>query len=162
MIENNNKNAVYIKLRLNPADPHLPAKEKLIGSSRGTLIKTFKYFENYKDNQKTNDKYMSYLRYVEYDGDLNAISEYLVPPVEDVRTCRGMRRKLRLAPVSVENEKKALGKLKLIAEKCLSKYPQTYEEDLKLLQNKLLTFNQRNCIVLRSGEKKVPCCHRTI
>ena len=37
----------------------------------------------------------------------------------------------------------------------LSKYPTTYEEDMQILQNPDLTFNNRNCVLMRSGEKAI-------
>ena len=37
----------------------------------------------------------------------------------------------------------------------LEKYPTTLEEDLKILEREDLTFNQRNCVLYRSGEKKI-------
>mgnify|MGYP003695083033 CR=1 FL=1 len=39
--------------------------------------------------------------------------------------------------------------------KALAKYQTTYEEDLKQLESEELTFNQRNCLLFRSGEKKI-------
>jgi hypothetical protein len=41
----------------------------------------------------------------------------------------------------------------------LKKYPTTYEQDLDILkeddEKKTLTRNQRNCVMFRSGEKKI-------
>jgi hypothetical protein len=38
----------------------------------------------------------------------------------------------------------------------LTKYPTTYEEDVKLLSSSTwLTFNQKNCIHLRMSEKRI-------
>jgi len=71
-----------------------------------------------------------------------------------VNVCVSKLRKLKLPTLSIENEKAMLKKFKEIAEACLKKYPQTYEEDLKLLKTDL-TYNQRNCIIYRSGEKKI-------
>lgn len=57
--------------------------------------------------------------------------------------------------VSIANERLMLGKLREIAGNCLAKFPQTYEEDMKLLSGKTLTYNERNCIMYRAGEKRV-------
>jgi hypothetical protein len=34
-------------------------------------------------------------------------------------------------------------------------YPNSYEEDMKILERTDLTFNQRNSVLFRSGEKKI-------
>jgi len=157
LIDNNNKNAVYIRLQLSKSDSLAPIKENMIGTACGRDIRTFKYFENYAADMKTNDKLLGYLRFFEYEGNLNDIGQYFNPPIENVKTVKVMKRKLRLPPVSVDNEKKMLARLKLIAEASLKKYPQTYEEDVKILkeQEKTLSFNQRNSLIFRMGEKKV-------
>jgi len=135
----------------------------MLGTGHGSHIRSFKFFENYAENQKTNDKYLGYLRFIEHEGDLNLVGEYFTPAVVDTKVCKSTRRKLRMPPVSIENEKKMLTKLRFIADKCLKKYPQTYEEDQELLKDKALSFNKRNCLVMRSGEKRVAnCCTHDI
>ena len=131
-------------------------KANMIGASTSCEIKSFKFFEDYTENQATNDKFLSYLRLIEFKGDLNTLAPYLNPVVANAKSCEPLHRKFRCPPISLENEKIALMKMKLIAEKCLSKYPNSYEEDMKILaEKKDITFNQRNCMIFRSGEKKV-------
>jgi hypothetical protein len=140
---------------LNTNDPKRKVKENLIGCSESSYIKTFKYFEEFKDNHQKNQKFLGYLRFIEHRGDLSHIgSAYVVPAVDNVNVCPSKSRKLKLPALSIENEKAMLKKFKEIAETCLKKYPQTYEEDIKLLETDL-TYNERNCIVYRSGEKKI-------
>lgn len=156
LIENNKKNAVYVKLYLNKDDSLISTKEKMIGISSGNSIKTFKYFETFGENEKTDNKFLGYLRFIEYEEDLNLLVGYLQPSVDSIKTCKSAKRKIRVPSISIANEKKMLAKLKIIAEKCLKKYPQTYEEDLKILKSEPnMSFNKRNCLILRSGEKKV-------
>jgi histone-lysine N-methyltransferase SETD3 len=45
--------------------------------------------------------------------------------------------------------------LQRLAEAGYAKYSNTYEEDLALLQRDDLTFNNRNCVLMRSGEKEI-------
>jgi histone-lysine N-methyltransferase SETD3 len=156
LIEANRKNAVYIKLYLNKEDPLVKIKEKMIGVSSANSIKTFKYFEIFGENEKSNNKLMGYLRFIEYEEDLNLLCSFLKPAVENFKTCTQTKRKIKVPHLSIACEKKALKKMKEIAEKCLKKYPQSYEEDMKILnEQKDLSFNIRNCIVYRAGEKKV-------
>jgi len=37
----------------------------------------------------------------------------------------------------------------------LFQYPTSYEEDMKILEREDLTFNERNSVLMRSGEKKI-------
>lgn len=56
----------------------------------------------------------------------------------------------------VENELKAWAYIREIAERYLGWYPNTLEEDIELLSNdKALSFNQKNCILYRKGEKEI-------
>ncbi len=64
-------------------------------------------------------------------------------------------KKLMVPPISQENERKALELLKRLCSEQLKQYPTNYEEDVKLLEDRKLTCNQRNCIVFRASEKKV-------
>jgi len=57
--------------------------------------------------------------------------------------------------MSAENEIAALKLLLTLCREGLNKYPQSYEEDLEKLKDSSLTYNERNCIIFRSGEKRV-------
>ena len=155
LIENNRKNAVYIKLYHNRSDPLEGKKTSMVGFSYGNCIKTFKYFEDFKDSLEKNNKFLGYLRFLQYSGDLKAICPYFTPAIANLATAPAIRRKLRLPSLSIENETKMLEKLRESANKCLKKFPNTYEEDQERLSNKSLTFNERNAIIYRAGEKKV-------
>ena len=61
----------------------------------------------------------------------------------------------KIGPISIENEKSVLQRLKRMSVEGLSKYPTTYEEDMQILQNPDLTFNNKNCVLMRSGEKAI-------
>jgi histone-lysine N-methyltransferase SETD3 len=42
-----------------------------------------------------------------------------------------------------------------MAQAAYKNYPTTYEEDLEILKRDDLTKNQRNCVLLRAGEKEI-------
>lgn len=155
VIENNRKNCVYIKLFLNKDDPLTELKRRLVGITRKGYIKQFKFFDYFNENEKTDNKFLGYLRFIEFSGDLNSLVKYITPSVDKVEICHATKRKLRMPAISLDNEEKMLEKLKMITEKCLKKYPQTYEEDLRMLEDPKLSFNRRNTLIFRSGEKKV-------
>ncbi len=115
-----------------------------------------KFYEHYGDHTHSNDKFMSYMRFFVYRGDLSALTPYIKPEVVDAKTCVNAQRKFFCPPLSVDNEKSALQHILHVAEERLAKYPCSYESDVKVLaENKTLTFNERNAIVLRSGEMKI-------
>ena len=58
-------------------------------------------------------------------------------------------------PLSRENEERALKRLKVLCIDAIKEFLTTREEDLELLKNVKLTFNQRNCILYRASEKAV-------
>jgi len=130
----------------------------MIGVTYKNHIKNFKYFEDFIGNKKANSKLLSHLRFIVYNGDLQFIGKYLNPQVGNIKTCKSLKRKLTLPAVSIDNEVKMLTRLKKIAEECLKEYSESYEKDEKLLESGAkLSFNERNIIVLRMGDKKVVC-----
>eukprot|EP00826_Nyctotherus_ovalis_P023192 TRINITY_DN17842_c0_g1_i3.p1 TRINITY_DN17842_c0_g1~~TRINITY_DN17842_c0_g1_i3.p1 ORF type:complete len:353 (-),score=107.19 TRINITY_DN17842_c0_g1_i3:105-1163(-) len=155
LIENNMHNCVYIKLSFNKDDANVRHKASLIGADVNSYIKAFKFFEYYNIDEAHNDKFFSYLRLVEYKGSLGVFGRYLNPEVPNVMMCKFLKRKLRCPVLSVENEKCVLEKVKAVAKERLAKFPDPYESDMELLQNKSLSFNERNCIVFRSDEKRI-------
>jgi histone-lysine N-methyltransferase SETD3 len=56
---------------------------------------------------------------------------------------------------TIENEKKCLNKIMEKFLDILSKYSTSVEEDKELLKNPNLSFNIRNCIIMRMGEKEI-------
>jgi histone-lysine N-methyltransferase SETD3 len=56
---------------------------------------------------------------------------------------------------TIENEKRCLNKIMEKFLDILSKYSTSVEEDKELLKNPNLSFNIRNCIIMRMGEKEI-------
>ena len=155
LIENNNYNCIYVKLYFDKEDPDVIQKANMIGAYPDSEIKTFKYFEHYDMSEKHNNKFIGFLRFLEYRDDLNELKGYCIPEILDVTTCDFVRRKLRVPMLSIENERGALKRLKAIAKKCLPGYPDSYDTDMELLKKTDLTFNERNIIIFRSDEKRI-------
>ena len=99
--------------------------------------------------------FLGYLRTLFYDDDPNNIQMLQVEDLEESKNnYYSDFTGICFKPVSIKNEIKVLGKMKELAEDQLKLYPHTYEEDLELLKGKL-KHNERNCILMRSGEKKI-------
>ncbi len=116
----------------------------------------YKYFEHFDEHQPKNDKFLSLLRLITFRGDLSVFTPYLSPTVISAKTCPKAHRRFVCPAFTAENERSMLTRLRQYAQAYLTKYPDSYESDVKLLaENKTLSFNERNAIVMRSGEKKV-------
>jgi len=63
----------------------------------------------------------------------------------------------KIDPVSIRNECAVLQVVAKASEETLKGFDTSLEEDLKLLDDvdKKLTINQRNCIIMRKGEKEI-------
>lgn len=131
-------------------------------------FKKFRVVENFED--KIMHELLSWLRFVEYDENISLILHYQGAAMQAAQKFRrgddsdsddendpskGFKAK-DLPPLSIRNEKKVLEKINRLAKEQYEKYPQSLEEDLKILEERDdLTFNLRNCVLFRSGEKSI-------
>lgn len=60
-----------------------------------------------------------------------------------------------IGPLSRANEIQVWQAVKTICTDYLNEYPTTLDQDIELLKDDSLTFNQRNCVLFRSGEKEI-------
>ena len=156
IVENNDANEVPIKIQLDEGDELYTAKQKLINYSDP---KTIRVSEDLAEKNMMD--FFSYLRFAEFRGDPMVLykcqfqqsSRKKSDEDEDYyETYKGTN----VPPLSIENETDVLQRIQKLAESQLKKYPTTLEEDQKILEtNKSLDFNQRNCVLMRSGEKSV-------
>ena len=62
-------------------------------------------------------------------------------------------------PYSAQNEVATWQLIKDVAMEAANQYPQTLEEDAELIaqddQQRMLTLNERNCVLFRMGEKAI-------
>lgn len=163
IVENNDGNEVPLKIFYPESDDKKDMKKEMI--SDHSDFKKFRVTDNF--NEGSMHEFMSWMRFVEYDENITLLIDYQAraasqTPVNDSDSedgyndpNKGFKAK-DLPPLSIRNEKKVLLRMKLEAAKVEAGYPTTYEEDLALLEaNEGLTFNTRNAILMRSGEKKI-------
>ncbi len=168
VIENNDNDEVTLDVSIDPKDPLKELKADMLEKESGP--------KKFKLNEKTeDDKFahlMSYLRFIGFEGSADSLkkvptffrvflSSLLLTPIQ-VRASYSKDGKseplfkaLSIPPLSKENEEKALSFLKRLCEENLAKFPETLEHDMELLKKGQLTYNERNCIILRAGEKRV-------
>lgn len=163
IVENNDGNEVPIKIFYPESDDKKEMKKEMINDA--SELKKFRVTDNFNENIM--HEFMSWLRFVEFDENITLLIDYQARAatqnqIQDSDSDDGIDdpnkgfKAKDLPPLSVRNEQKVLLRMKLEATKLLKNYPTSYEEDLDILENnKDLTFNTRNAVLMRSGEKKI-------
>ena len=113
-------------------------------------------------------EFLSWLRFVEYDENITLIYQYKGAAINAAKRSRKHSesdsdeedenadfKAKDLPPLSIKNEKKVLNKIHLLAKTKYDNYPTSVEEDVEILKKEDLTFNQRNCVQMRHGEKTI-------
>ena len=153
-------------------DPGFDVKMKLINEVKP--FQKFRVVENLEE--KVMREFISWVRFVTYRGDYSylmlakneAINEYTnrmkaghnkdSDDSDDV-DLSDVFKGTDLRPHSLESERIVWEKIGELAHEQLNRYPQTLEEDLELLSKDdkegFLSYNCRNCVLFRSGEKKI-------
>jgi histone-lysine N-methyltransferase SETD3 len=153
------------KIFYNPEDKMKQIKQDMI-KTQAEFMK-FRVVDNL--NERIMHELLSWLRFVEYDDNITLLMQYQAAAQQaaqkyrrgedsdsdDDDPARGFKAK-DLPPLSIKNEKRCLLKLQAMCAEGLLAYPTTMEEDKEILDNrKDLTFNHRNCLLYRYGEKKI-------
>jgi hypothetical protein len=122
--------------------------------------KTFKISENFSSENVLD--FFSFLRFLNYDEDSDKLLNILLcsheKEIDDGDTKTWFTHKI--PPISVANETSVLKNIKDLVITQLAKYPTDLEYDAKIMEeckkgNSSLNKNQKNCLILRLGEKKV-------
>ncbi len=108
-------------------------------------------------------KFISFLRFVEFDENIALLyqikgqwmSRRRPHPEDSDDEPSNVFMADDIPTISKQNERKVWQRIKQMCSTSLSLYPQTLEEDYELLKNPDLSFNERNCILFRSGEKEI-------
>jgi histone-lysine N-methyltransferase SETD3 len=142
----NEDNQVAMFFGLLPAemDPLRSIKARILGERDRRFQIPFDHCE------EITTKCMSYLRVVHADQ-------------EDLEKLRKQGSDFKnVPPISMRNEASVLQHVAIAAQRVLSGFPTTLEQDNKILQDPehKLTMNIRNCVLMRRGEKEV--CHAYI
>ena len=116
------------------------------------------------------ENFLSWIRFVVYDGDLDELYVRVTAAYDAAKAAAAAEGKKKFGsigdfvkPIDLHTEVRAWRKIHQIATEALAKYPTTLDEDKALLAkedaatpaDKTLTYNTRNCVLLRVGEKKI-------
>eukprot|EP01022_Parablepharisma_sp_SALTPOND_P019559 TRINITY_DN3361_c0_g1_i1.p1 TRINITY_DN3361_c0_g1~~TRINITY_DN3361_c0_g1_i1.p1 ORF type:complete len:583 (-),score=90.94 TRINITY_DN3361_c0_g1_i1:4775-6523(-) len=158
VIDNNEKDEILLEVLFLLDDPLSTLKESLLDCIKEEPQK-LKLRET--ASNKKFSKAISYLRYIAYNDTAEQLKE-IKKKCDIVQEEKGETvhfTAFEIPPISATNEERALEMLKKLCEKNLARYPQSYEYDVEALKNPGLSYNERNCIIFRKGEKRVHNFH---
>ena len=109
-------------------------------------------------------KFLSFLRFVEFDDNINIFhlmqeqwkrKESRADSDEEDSDGEQVFKADNIKPQNAALEKRVFANIKQLCQIALEKYPGSLENDYELLKLETHTFNERNCILFRSGEKEI-------
>jgi len=137
-LSNNEDNQCRIYLKIPKSDRHYLMKERFLGNRP----RRFQIPMDYKD--KSTRPCLAFLRLVHaQDCEVESLASSYGTNIRDIK------------PISIENEIAVLCHLRSACQTALEDFPTTLEDDNNLLNNDQLSFNTRNAILMRRGEKEV-------
>lgn len=144
IVLNNDGNEYPFKVALTPSDLHYRLKKNIL--EYGSEL-TLRVMASLKEEVFL--EVIGMLRFIELE------EEHLLPQLVQECTAENSRFKPgRVPPISKKNELSVLRRLKALAFEGLNAYPETLAQDNVLLTTDL-TQNQRNCVLMRKGEKEI-------
>eukprot|EP01022_Parablepharisma_sp_SALTPOND_P035971 TRINITY_DN971_c0_g1_i1.p1 TRINITY_DN971_c0_g1~~TRINITY_DN971_c0_g1_i1.p1 ORF type:complete len:476 (-),score=32.41 TRINITY_DN971_c0_g1_i1:16-1443(-) len=146
--EYNEYESVPIPLALNKTDPLLEVKQNLIGNKLETL--RLQCFPEASQFCYSNYKLMSYLRFIEYKGYPQQLSEYVRYPAKVKKFVN-----VNVPGISRDNECFALRELQRIALERLNKFSSSHDKDVELIKKEDTPINKRNLAKVRSIERRL-------
>jgi len=145
-LEENPDNQAVLWLTLPPSDPHVSMKLRLLHSAKLALQpgqpRRFQIPTDYSEDPAR--ECVSFLRFVHAKD-----SELLLLSANERFDVK------KIEPLSLRNEREVIADLALAAQTSLSQFDATLEDDERLLQSDGLSFNVRNAVLMRRGEKQV-------
>lgn len=164
----NPENEFPLYVELDAEDPHHDIKKEVFLDGMESTLTEFRVNGHMKE--KVMENFLSWIRFVVFDGDLDELYVQVTDAFEEAKKAAQAEGKKKFGsigdyvkPIDLHTEVRAWRKIHQIATEALSKYPTTLEEDKALLakedaaakEEKTLTYNTRNCVLLRVGEKKI-------
>jgi len=148
----NDANEVAVRVTFDKDDETIHMKEKMLGET--ATSKTFRILASMEEENTI--EFMNYIRFTEI-RDKNTLLELMNIYENSRRNDKNDDgyKPQKTPPLTVDLEIRVLKAVKVICERSLKGYPTTLDEDKKLLENENITYNEKNSIMLRSGEKEI-------
>jgi histone-lysine N-methyltransferase SETD3 len=141
-LDENEDNEAVMRIGLPENDPHYAMKIRFLGGQDINRQREYQVPGFYRE--KKCKELFSFLRFIHAkDSEMMMFSSDF--KLEDIE------------PISVQNEIKCLTHLATECKRQLTKFDTSYEDDVKLIESGELQMysNERNCVVMRCGEKRV-------
>ncbi len=149
-IENNDSAEYTLSIIFNDCFPLYEIKKQILNEKK--LIKNFYLNINLYESQII--ELLSFLRFILYDGDIDELYKIISQNTNYNNEQSFLF--TYIPPFDKNLEILVLKHLHLLCRKSLSKYPTSFEEDQYIYQNeKNISFNLRNCLLLLMSEKTV-------
>lgn len=144
---NDEDNEAVIRVLMPSTDPHYALKIRMLGGRDISARREFQVPAFYKEKKVR--ELFGFMRFI------NARDSELLP-FTSASTADALKLE-EVEPVSIRNEIRALEDIRAACQESYAKFPETFEHDEKLLASGTLPMysNERNCVVMRHGEKKV-------
>jgi len=155
LLEGNELDQVIFEIELNKSDPLYSLKKGLLDVVKA---KNFKLKLTTSAENESFGKTISFMRYLAYNGPAEILKQIKekCDKNQEINNDTVCFKAKKIPPLSIDNEILALQILKNECYTRLNKYPQPIEYDEEALKkSKILTFNQKNCLLLRLSEKKI-------
>ena len=150
LIPENDKNKTRIYVNLNKNDENFIFKNHLL-----SLGETFSFYIFEEDSGNHFNRLMGILRIINFEGDVSVLEEIKYKVLKNQYAKHSHIRR-SIPVISLENEKKSLEMLLSNVKERLSRFNDSYESDMEeLKQNQNLSYNERNCMIIRSDEKRI-------
>ena len=150
-LDDNDTSEYLLSVELNENYPLFNFKKNFF-QNESDLVRSFNLNNNFYESQII--ELLSFLRFILFDGDVNDLYKAINNSVNYNKENSLLF--YYIPPFSKDSEIFVLKHLHLLCRKALEKYPTTFEEDEYIYQNeKDISFNLRNCLLLLMSEKTV-------
>ena len=162
---NNDANEYPFTIKMDEDDKFATQKREILGSQ--LVQRTFRVQANF--DEAIMDKFTSFMRFVEFDENIAMLyqikgqwAQRRRPQADDSDDVDDGNyfNADQVPTISKRNERRVWERIRAMSQEALARYPHTLEEDMEMLNQDTpeysnLTFNGRNCILFRSGEKEI-------
>jgi len=150
-LDDNDTSEYLLSVELNENYPLFDFKKNFF-QNESDLTRCFNLNNDFYESQII--ELLSFLRFILFDGDINDLYKAINNSVNFNKEQSLLF--YYIPPFSKDSEIIVLKHLRLLCRKALDKYPTTFEEDQYIYQQeKDISFNLRNCLLLLMSEKTV-------
>ena len=150
-LDDNDTSEYLLSVELNENYPLFNFKKNFF-QNESDLVRSFNLNNNFYESQII--ELLSFLRFILFDGDVNDLYKAINNSVNYNKENSLLF--YYIPAFSKDSEILVLKHFHLLCRKALEKYPTTFEEDEYIYQNeKDISFNLRNCLLLLMSEKTV-------